>query len=152
MNRITNQRLVPSGPLRLARFAGLLTVAVLTASLSAQKASQDTSADLIPNQSTKVTVRGYVRDLACLMKFNEALKPTNDCALTCARAGSPLVIVTNKNVIYTPISESIPDVSQREKLMPFVGQYVEVTGDLYERSGIKAIVIKKIQKSDDTKS
>jgi hypothetical protein len=152
MNRTTNRFLIPYALLRPARFVGILTIALLTASLSAQKASQDTSADLKPNQSTKVTVRGYVRDLACLMKFNGALKPTNDCAITCARAGSPLVIVTNKNVIYTPISESIPDVSQREKLMPFVGQYVEVTGDLYERSGIKAIVIKQIQKTDEAKS
>jgi hypothetical protein len=85
------------------------------------------------------------------MKFNEALKPTNDCALMCARAGSPLVIVTSKNVIYTPISASLPDESQRESLMPFVGQYVEVTGDMYERSGMKAIVIKHIQKADDRK-
>jgi hypothetical protein len=39
------------------------------------------SADLKPNRSEKAMVRGYVRDLACLMKFNEALKPTNDCAI-----------------------------------------------------------------------
>jgi hypothetical protein len=83
------------------------------------------------------------------MKFNEALKPTNDCASMCARAGSPLIIITKKNVIYTPISNSIPDISQRERLMPFVGNYVEVTGDMYERSGMNAIVIEKIDKADD---
>jgi hypothetical protein len=137
--------------MRVITVLAVSTCAILTALLNAQVQRKDQGGDLQPNQSTNVTVRGYVRDLACLMKFNEALKPTNDCALMCARTGSPLIIVTNKNVIYTPISESIPDVSQREKLMPFVGEYVEVNGDLYERSGIKAIVIRKIQKADDTK-
>jgi hypothetical protein len=128
----------------------VLTSVFVTVLVNAQGA-RDQAADLTPSKSTRVTIRGYVRDIACLMKFNEALKPTNDCALMCARAGSPLVIITKKDVIYTPISQSIPDVSQRETLMPFVGDYVEITGDLYERSGIKAIVIDKIQTADDTK-
>jgi|SRR5579863_4101986 len=137
--------------MKLTTVVAISTCALLAALLNAQPPQKDQGADLKPNQSTKVAVWGYVRDLACLMKFGEALKPTNDCALMCARAGSPLIIITKKNVIYTPISNSIPDISQREKLMPFVGDYVEVIGDVYERSGIKAIVIEKIQKADDIK-
>ena len=129
---------------------GVLTIAILTVSPCAQITSADQSANLTPNKSTTVTISGYVRDMACLMKFNEALKPTNDCALMCARAGSPLVIVTKKGGIYVPMSAEIPDTSQREKLMPFVGSYVEVAGELFQRSGIKAIVITKIQKVHDT--
>src|SRR5579863_4159900 len=104
--------------MRVRNIAGMLAIAVLVISLNAQTGSQDQSADLKPNQSVKLTVHGYVRDIACLMKFNQALKPSNDCALMCARAGSPLVIVTKEGAIYTPISESIPDTSQREKLLP----------------------------------
>jgi len=134
---------------RVRSVIGVLTIAILSVSLSGQTASQDQSADLKPNKSTAVTIKGYVRDIACLMKFNEALKPTNDCALMCARAGSPLVIVTEKGIIYVPISAAIPDTSQREKLMPFVGSYVEVTAEMFQRSGIKAIVIEQIKKADD---
>jgi hypothetical protein len=130
---------------------GILTLGVLWVSAYGQATSQDQGADLKPNQSVKLTFQGYVRDLACLMKFNEALKPTNDCALMCARAGSPLVIVTKEGTIYTPISDSIPDTSEREKLMPLVGSYVEVTGEMYQRSGIKAVVIRQIKKAEDTK-
>lgn len=156
MNRLTNPRLVFSGQLHLVRvIVGILATTNLTVNptvfLSAQTASQDQSADLKPSKSTTVTIGGYVRDMACLMKFDEALKPTNDCALMCARAGSPLVIVTKKGVIYVPMSAAIPDTSQREKLMPFVGSYVEITGELFQRSGIKAIVIEQIKKADDTK-
>jgi hypothetical protein len=70
----------------------------------------------------------------------------------CARAGSPLVIVTKDATIYTPISDSIPDTSEREKLMPFVGSYVEVTAETFQRSGIKAVVIQQIKKADGAKS
>jgi hypothetical protein len=126
-----------------------LTIAVLAVSMYAQLASSDQSADLKPSKSTPVNISGYVRDMACLMKFSEALKPTNDCALMCARAGSPLVIVTTKGVIYVPISAEIPDTSQREKLMPFVGGYVEIKGEMLQRSGIKTIVIAEIKKADD---
>ena len=86
------------------------------------------------------------------MKFNEALKPTNDCAFMCARTGSPLVIVTKTGIIYIPMSAAIPDTSQRENLMPLVGSYIKVTGEMFQRSGIKAIVIEQITKADDTKS
>jgi hypothetical protein len=125
-----------------------ITLATILTMTATQTAAQ--SSDLKPNTSEKMVLRGYIRDLACLMKFNEALKPTNDCAITCARAGSPLVVITGKGDIYTPISESIPDTSQREKLIPFVGSYVEVSGDVYKRAGISAIVIQKITKIEDS--
>ncbi|MGA7908864.1 MAG: hypothetical protein WCA16_15755 [Candidatus Sulfotelmatobacter sp.] len=129
---------------------GVMMIPTLAASLGAQTPSQDQSPNLKPNKSTTVTISGYVRDMACLMKFNEALKPTNDCASMCARAGSPLVIVTKTGIIYIPMSAAIPDTSEREKLMPFVGSYVRITGEMFQRSGIKAIVIEQIKKADDT--
>jgi hypothetical protein len=130
----------------------IVAITILTLSLGAQTSTQDQNVDLKPSKGTKLTVHGYVRDIACLMKYNEALKPTNDCAVMCARVGSPLVIVTAKGTIYTPISDSIPDTSMREKLMPFVGTYVEIKGEVYQRAGIKAIVIAQIKRADDTKS
>jgi hypothetical protein len=50
------------------------------------------------------------------------------------------------------MSATIPDISQREKLMPFVGSYVEIIGEMFRRSGIKAIVIEQIQKANDPES
>ena len=104
-----------------------------------EAAQQNQAVDLRPNKSVPITVQGYIRDIGCLMRFNGALEPTNECAMECARAGSPLILVTKEGVIYLPISGTIPDTSQREKLMPFVSSYVEVSGDVLERAGIKAI-------------
>ncbi len=128
----------------------ICTAMAIAMSLSQAAATQDP--EVHPNTSTKLTIRSYVRDVACLMKFSDALEPTNDCALMCARAGSPLVIVTTEGAIYLPISDSIPDTSMRDQLMPFVGTYVEVSGDVYERSGMKSIVIRQIQKTDKPKA
>lgn len=43
------------------------------------------------------------------------------------------------------ISSTMPDVDQRQKLMPFVGKYIQATGTIYyERNGTRAIVINDI--------
>lgn len=91
------------------------------------------------------TVQGYVLDSACA--FTKGLeKPiSRDCALACAKAGSPLVILTAKGTIYWPIADTTPSSSQNEKLVPFAGQKVTATGKVYERGGSRAFVIEKIE-------
>jgi hypothetical protein len=42
--------------------------------------------------------------------------------------------------------------SQQDKMLPFVGSYVEIKGEMFQRSGIRAIVVGQIKKADDTKS
>lgn len=63
------------------------------------------------------------------------------CVLDCVRAGSPLAILTKDGDLYLPISDKMPDYSQRQKLMPFVGKYVRANGTVFERNGTHAIVI-----------
>jgi hypothetical protein len=45
----------------------------------------------------------------------------------------------------------MPDPSQRERLMPFVGKYVRATGTVYRRNGTRTIVIKDISEMKDVK-
>jgi hypothetical protein len=58
------------------------------------------------------------------------------------RAG--IAILSKDGDIYVPISDSMPDKSQRERLLPFVGKYVRATGKVFERGGSRAIAIKSI--------
>jgi len=60
------------------------------------------------------------------------------------KAGSPLGILTKNGELYLPISDKMPDYSQRKKLMPFVGRYVQVKGISFERNGTHVIVITDI--------
>jgi len=92
-----------------------------------------------------VTIKGYVLDSACA--FTKALsKPVSkDCAISCAKAGSTLVILTDDGTIYWPIADTTPSSGQNPKLLPFAGGRVTATGKVYERGGSKAIVIEKIE-------
>lgn len=91
------------------------------------------------------TVQGYVLDSACA--FTKGLeKPiSRDCALACAKAGSPLVILSANGTIYWPIADTTPSSGQNDKLIPFAGQKVTATGKVFERGGSRAFVIEKIE-------
>jgi hypothetical protein len=43
----------------------------------------------------------------------------------------------------------MPDSDQRQKLVPFLGKYVRVSGTIYERKGTQAIAIHDIQELKD---
>ena len=58
-----------------------------------------------------------------------------DCAIACAKSGSPLIILTKSGDIYFPMSDVMPDPSQRERLLPLVGKQVRITGTVYRRNG-----------------
>src|SRR3954463_9248936 len=92
-----------------------------------------------------VTLKGYVLDSACA--FTKGLKKpiSAECATACAKAGSPLVILTPTGTIYWPIADSTPSSSQNDKLLPFAGKNVSVSGKVFERGGSKAIAISKIE-------
>ncbi len=93
----------------------------------------------------QATVKGYVIDSSCT--FTKYLKKpiSPDCAVACAKAGSPLVIQADNGSIYWPISGGQPASGQNDKLMPFAGKRVTVSGTVYEKGGSRAIVIDKIE-------
>ncbi|MGC2184240.1 MAG: hypothetical protein WA637_13240, partial [Terriglobales bacterium] len=86
------------------------------------------------------TLKGYVLDSACA--FTKGLeKPiSRECATACAKAGSPLVLLTADGTIYWPIADTMPSSGQNDKLLPFAGQRVTATGKVFERGGSRAIV------------
>ncbi|HEV2298102.1 MAG TPA: hypothetical protein VGR72_06260 [Candidatus Acidoferrales bacterium] len=115
---------------------------VLAMAVSAQ-GNGKTNPDAKP---TIATIEGLVRDISCAIqdKQSTATDFNIKCALQCARNGSPLIILSKDGVIYTPISDATPDKDVRQPLMPFVGKYVNVTGQVFERTGTHAIAINQI--------
>src|SRR6266700_7270008 len=98
------------------------------------------------------TVKGYVLDSACA--FTKSLKKpvSSECAIACAKNGSPLVILAPSGTIYWPIADATPSSSQNEKLLPFAGQRVTVSGKVFQRGGSTAIVISKIEPLTEKKA
>lgn len=94
---------------------------------------------------TDASIKGWVIDSACT--FTKQLeKPISpQCAIACAKKGSPLVVLGDDGKIYYPISDQTPAAGQNAKLMPFAGKRASISGKVYERSGAHAIVIEKIE-------
>ena len=101
----------------------------------------------------QASVQGLVRDVACPIQNHKSTATdfNLDCALACARSGSPLIILTRTGDIYFPISDQMPDPDQRAKLMPFVGKFVDATGMVYTRNGTRTIAIQNIKELKDVK-
>src|SRR5579863_7608272 len=96
-------------------------------------------------QSQPVSIKGYVLDSACAFTKNLKKPISPECAVACAKAGSPLVILTDNGTIYWPIADTTPSSGQNEKLLPFAGQRVTAAGKVFQRGGSSAIVIEKIE-------
>ena len=94
------------------------------------------------------TVKGYVLDSACA--FTKGLKKpiSGECATACAKAGSPLVILSSTGTIYWPIADTTPSSSQNDKLLPYAGNTVTASGRVFQRGGSTAIVISKIEAAE----
>ena len=94
------------------------------------------------------TVKGYVLDSACA--FTTGLKKpiSAECAMACAKAGSPLVILSSTGTIYWPIADTTPSSSQNDKLLPYAGKTVTASGRVFQRGGSTAIVISKIEAAE----
>jgi len=125
-----NQR---SGFIKAALLAPVLAIGLVPAARAADAAGKP------------VTLHGYVLDAACAY-VKDLKKPiSKDCAVACAKAGSPLAILTREGTIYLPISDAPPAAGQNDRLMEYAGQMVTVTGKVYAKGGSHAIVIDKIE-------
>jgi hypothetical protein len=98
-----------------------------------------------------VHIKGYVLDSACAFTKDLKKPVSKECATTCAKAGSPLVILSNNGTIYWPIADTTPSSGQNEKLLPFAGQMVSATGKVFQRGGSSALVIERIEALADKK-
>jgi hypothetical protein len=106
---------------------------------------------LLAAQQKSVTVEGYVLDSACAFTKNLDKPISRECALSCAKTGSQLVILTSDGTIYWPIDAKTPAAGQNDRLLEFAGGRVKATGKLYDRGGSHALVIETIQASAPAK-
>lgn len=98
-----------------------------------------------------ISVKGYVLDSACAFTKNLKKPISADCAVACAKAGSPLVILADDGTIYWPIADTTPSSGQNDRLLPFAGKKVTVEGKVFQRGGSSALVIEKIEPLSDQK-
>lgn len=115
----------------------LLSLAVIISGCLAAAVAQ--------TKGTPANVTGWVLDSACAYTKGLEKPISRDCALACAKKGSPLVILRDDGAIFLPVAEAIPAAGQNERLLPFAGTRVTVSGRIFTRAGSQALVIDKIE-------
>src|SRR6516164_11220774 len=91
-----------------------------------------------------VTVKGYVLDSACAFTKGLSKPISKECAISCAKAGSPLVILADDGTSYWPIADTTPSSGQNPRLLPYGGDKVAAPGKVHQRGGTKPIVVERI--------
>jgi hypothetical protein len=92
------------------------------------------------------TVKGEVVDVQCNLKdANNHGTDHADCALSCAKKGAALGILT-ADAVYTITGDYTKNNNQ--KLIEFVSKTVEASGPVTEKDGKKTIQIESIKAAD----
>ncbi len=93
------------------------------------------------------SIKGWVLDSACAFTKDLSKPISSECAIACAKAGSPLVVLADDGTIYWPIADTatMPAKGQNDRLMKFAGQKVSVQGMAYVKGGSHALVVEKIE-------
>ena len=101
----------------------------------------------------QVTIVGEVVDSQCYITgLNGPGKGAahKECALSCAKGGIPLSILDEKTgKLYLAGQTKKAMSGANELLMPFVAEKVKVSGRVFERGGIKMLLISKVSKAGE---
>jgi hypothetical protein len=92
------------------------------------------------------TVKGEVVDVQCNLKDAKNHGADHaDCALSCAKKGAALGILTS-DAVYTITGDYTANNNQ--KLIEFVSKKVEATGHVMEKDGKKTIHVESIKSAE----
>ena len=101
----------------------------------------------LPGAGDPRTIAGEVVDVRCYEKAADNAGDAHvDCALSCARRGATLGILTADGV-YVITGEYTAEANKR--LIEFVARKVEVTGEATERDGRRTIRVRAIKLADN---
>ncbi len=91
-----------------------------------------------------VKVKGEVVDLWCYLEGGDHGPDHKDCAISCAKAGDPIGLVTEKGDIYVMmgIKDHQPG---REVLIDKMAETVTVEGTLVKKGGIQVIYVTAVK-------
>lgn len=89
------------------------------------------------------TITGEVMDTFCYATKDAQGKEHSQCASSCIKAGVPMAIRTPDGKLYFPLREDHkPANALFEK---FGGLNVKTSGPVYEKNGVKFIVVKSVE-------
>lgn len=96
----------------------------------------------------EITVQGELVDMSCYMAHEGKGPKHAACAKMCVLGGAPLGLLAKDGTVYLLVD----DHSSAKAKKPYadakklVAESVKLSGDLYERGGLKTIVVEKVEK------
>ncbi len=92
-------------------------------------------------QEKKGAVTGTVVDTYCLVTMNMGGTAHTQCSVTCAKSGAPLAVKEDKTGIVYLAAGQKNMLYASSGLEKYMEQRVTVRGKVYERDGVKMIVV-----------
>jgi len=91
-----------------------------------------------------VTVKGEVIDLWCYLEGGDKGADHKQCAVTCAKAGNPIALLSEKGDIYILVGIKDHDPA-KDTLIDKMAENVTVEGTLVKKGGVQAIYVTSIK-------
>ena len=150
---------IPSNTRSTSLLTTAVVVVVMLAPLSARTHTADNHTHAAPagtapatkavgsGATTKVkpaTLQGEIVDPQCWIQHDGRGKAHAGCALACSKAGQTLAFLDDKTGTLYQVLAPTHSADPNEPLYAWVGKPVIVKGDLMERGGMNAIVIKSV--------
>ena len=102
-----------------------------------------------------VTITGEVVETQCYvtgMTGPGKGESHKECAITCAKNGIPLSILEDKTgTLYLAGQTATAQTGANKMLLEFVAEKVKVTGKVFEKGGMKFLLISKVAKVTEDK-
>ena len=91
-----------------------------------------------------VKVKGEVVDLWCYLEGGDRGADHKQCAISCAKAGNPIGLVTDKDDVYVMmgLKDHQPG---RELLLEKMAETVTVEGTLVKKGGVQVIYVSSVK-------
>jgi hypothetical protein len=133
----------------MKRYSVVVCCLVLALALGLSASAQDKMKGMAEKKSPAKTmsVNGEVVDVSCYLAHGEKGTGADHqgCAEACAKAGSPLGILTKEGKLYVSLMPDDHAAGPSAKLMDHIGKQVEVTGALRSKGGVNGIMISEVK-------
>jgi len=91
-----------------------------------------------------VKVKGEVVDLWCYLEGGDHGPDHRECAITCAKAGNPIGLLTEKGEIYVTMGMQDHQPG-RDVLIDKMAQTVTIEGTLVKKGGVQVIYVSSVK-------
>lgn len=92
-------------------------------------------------KATEVTLKGEVVDLACYLEDGKRGATHEKCAKSCIKGGTPAGLLMEDGSVVLIVLHG----KDGREVLDLAAHSVELTGYVYERGGLKGLIVKKVK-------